>query len=284
VVTGGKAGPECDNIGEPGLVFSPDRKRLAYRALRGGKQVMVIDGQANQDYDASSNLIFSPDSKRVAFLAQKAGRPIVVLDGRPGPDNCGVVCGPVFRHDGVLEYLAMDENKVLYRITSSQVGPAVAASEESAGRSGQDLQADLKLASGFLEEGRTKEAVEVLGRLVNAPDVDASTLLKVAQFYARAANYDGLERALEKLVQVSPTSPEAWYNLAALRITLGKKAQAVTALHEALRLSAKRREQNPEARDLVAEATRDPRFQSLRGAPEWKEIVPGNQSAGNDPK
>jgi predicted Zn-dependent protease len=97
-------------------------------------------------------------------------------------------------------------------------------------------------------------------------------------------NYDGMERALEKLVQVSPTSPEAWYHLAALRTMLGKKAEALTALGEALQLSAKRREKNPEARNWADDAAKDPRFQSLRGTREWKEILPGNQSAESDPK
>ena len=221
-------------------------------------------------------MIFSPNSKRVAFLAEKAGRPVVVLDGRPGPDNCGVVCGPVFRHDGVLEYLASDENNILYRVTSAEAMATAARSVEPVAQRADDPRAEAALASGLLKEGRRQEALEALAKLVNSSDVGADVLLKAALAYAEANDSAGLEKALEKLVQVCPTAPEAWYDLAALRAMLGRKTEALTALREAVQLGAKRRDQDPKARDLAADARKDPRFRLIRETPEWKEIVPGN--------
>ena len=64
--------------------------------------------------------VFSSDGRRVAYAAKKAGKCLVVVDGQPGPEHDRVPCGPVFRSDGVLEYLAVEEaaeGSVLYRVT-----------------------------------------------------------------------------------------------------------------------------------------------------------------------
>ena len=101
------------------LVFSADGKRLAYGVAKGDKWLVVVDGQASPEYDGipEGSLVFSADGKRLAYMAGKGSKGLVVVDGQAGPEYDGVACGPVFRRDGVLEYLAVDKD-VLYRVTS----------------------------------------------------------------------------------------------------------------------------------------------------------------------
>ena len=51
------------------LTFSPDGKRLAYRARTGDKWRVVCDGQASADFEFVGPPVLSPDGKRVAFGA-----------------------------------------------------------------------------------------------------------------------------------------------------------------------------------------------------------------------
>ncbi len=83
-----------------------------------------------------------------------------------------------------------------------------------------------------------------------------------------------LEGTLERLVAITPGDPEAWYDLAAINITLGKTNESLQDLRTSLNLSARRLQQTPKARDLLAEVRKDRRFDPLRGLPEFPKLVP----------
>lgn len=97
------------------MVFSDDSKRLAYGGRRGNKFFLVVDGKKGADYDALGYFGFSHDGKHIAFIAKKGDKIVIVVDGQERAEYDAVPAGPVFRSDGVLEFLAADKPS-LYRI------------------------------------------------------------------------------------------------------------------------------------------------------------------------
>lgn len=77
------------------LTYSPDARRVAYIAEKGGKKYVVVDGvPGKKGYNALSGIslgTFSPDSKRVAYIAvtysekpPAGNKYFVVIDGEEG--------------------------------------------------------------------------------------------------------------------------------------------------------------------------------------------------------
>jgi Tol biopolymer transport system component len=98
-----------------GMVFSDDSNRLAYGGRRGDKFFLVVDGKKGADYDTLGYFGFSHDGKHIAFMAKKGDKYVIVVDGQERGEYSAVPAGPVFRFDGVLEFLAGDKPS-LYRI------------------------------------------------------------------------------------------------------------------------------------------------------------------------
>src|SRR5262249_42713621 len=85
------------------------------------------------------------------------------------------------------------------------------------------------LASAFLQMQQTGRALQVLDGVMANPQVDEASVLAIASAYAQLGNYPKLEATLDKLVQITPQKPEAWYDLAALKATVGKSPEAYSA-------------------------------------------------------
>lgn len=136
-----------------------------------------------------------------------------------------------------------------------------------------NLDAALGVAQGDRALGDTQGARAALDHILNSSNLDATIILQAAQQLVAMADYPRLESALDKLTKVEPDSPEAWYDLAALRSILGKSTESLEALRRALVLSAARLARDPKARNLSTELQHDPRFSSIRSSPEFKNLA-----------
>jgi tetratricopeptide (TPR) repeat protein len=123
---------------------------------------------------------------------------------------------------------------------------------------------------------QTNRTIELFDRVLADPHVSSNEAGFIAQTYAKMGNLTKLEAVLQKIVTLVPDQPEPWYDLAALNTILGKPDQALQSLRQSLDLSAQRLKSNPTARDLLFEARKDPRFNSLRNLPEFQKMVPPN--------
>jgi tetratricopeptide (TPR) repeat protein len=137
----------------------------------------------------------------------------------------------------------------------------------------RDVQAAFSLASAYLQLQQTNNAYEVLDRALEISQTNVGTVLAIAQAWAQLGNYAKLEATLEKLAKAAPDSPEAWYDLAAVKATLNKPAEAIPALKNALETSSNRLARDSKSRDLRNELKQDPRFSALRTMPEFQKLT-----------
>jgi thioredoxin-like negative regulator of GroEL len=210
----------------------------------------------------------NPDDFQAAFnlasaylQAAQTGRAVEVLDG--------VLNNPraeanAFR--ALLQAYSSLNNTAKLQATVDKL-----AAQRSANPS--NLDAAIGLAEGYRLVQKPDLAAQTLDQVLSQPQLDAKGALQVAQQYAALLNYPKLEATLEKLVKLAPDEPETWYDLAALKALLNKPSEVIPLLRQAFDLSAKRRQRDPKARDLVAEAQKDPRFTTLRQSPEFKQIA-----------
>ena len=81
VISNENAQPWFDGVDR--LRFSPDGRRLVYRAKKGEKQVLVEDGKVLKSFDGIKGMpVFSPDSKHLAFMGVNGRKISVVFDGK----------------------------------------------------------------------------------------------------------------------------------------------------------------------------------------------------------
>jgi Tol biopolymer transport system component len=91
------------------FVFSPDGSHYAYKAMKGDKWLVVVDGLEGAKYDEIYPIIFSPDGRHYAYRAGAGNESVVVVDGvQKGPHKY-IVDDPVFSSDG--QHVAYTINK-----------------------------------------------------------------------------------------------------------------------------------------------------------------------------
>jgi len=130
-----------------------------------------------------------------------------------------------------------------------------------------------QLAQVYLSMQRTGEAVQVFLRALSDPRLDASGAISIANAFVQLNQLGPLETALNRLVQISPDSPEGNYDLAAVESLLNKPSNAIVHLRTALTLSANRLKADPKAKNLMEECLKDTRFNSLRSNPDFQKLL-----------
>jgi tetratricopeptide (TPR) repeat protein len=139
----------------------------------------------------------------------------------------------------------------------------------------------LELARVYYQIQQTNRAVELLrnalglfGPALANPNIRYPDVAAMVQIAAQMGDMPRLEITLQKLASLAPDQPEPLYDLAALDTILGKTPDALQHLQASLDLSAKRLATNPAAGDLLAQARKDSRFDSLRNLPAFQKLVP----------
>jgi Flp pilus assembly protein TadD len=162
--------------------------------------------------------------------------------------------------------------ELLNQLKAYKDTPASAASAiPSTSLSPQELKANLtnlesafNLASSLFNSGRSNEGVDVLNTLVEGPNVDARTLVSVAQAFQQLQRIDRMEATLERYTRLLPESPEAWYQLAAVQAVQFKSSSSAGSLRKAFELSDLRRATNASLPNLRTQVVADPRFDPIR--------------------
>ncbi|MFN0067767.1 MAG: protein O-mannosyl-transferase family [Limisphaerales bacterium] len=129
-----------------------------------------------------------------------------------------------------------------------------------------DARTAAYLAAAYVQLRQPGPAARALDTILSQTNVDTTLLLSVAQSYAQLGDAVKLEQVLRQITQRMPDSPEGWYDYAAVAASIGKVAEARSALETALRLSDARRLRDPRAKDLRATAASDPRLAPIPGA------------------
>ncbi|MGA2788463.1 MAG: DUF2723 domain-containing protein [Verrucomicrobiota bacterium] len=158
----------------------------------------------------------------------------------------------------------------------TQIETQIQHMENEARTNPDNLQNLLALANIDLQMQQTNRAIDLFDRALANPHITSNEAGFIAQKYVEMGNLIKLEQVLQKIVDIAPDQPEPWYDIAALNIVLGKPDQGLQNLRKSLELNAQRLKANPTARDLMAEARKDPRFDSLRNRPEFQKMVPPN--------
>ncbi len=179
-------------------------------------------------------------------------------------------------NETVKSYISQLEQASKGQITVSQAQNQLKHFEQEYKNDPTNARIAFELASAYIQLQRTNDAVALLDGLMANPRVDVNAILSVAQAYAQLGQAQRLEKALIKLVSMTPDNAEGWYDLATIQVALSKNPEAVRSLGKSLEISRRRIVQQPASKDLVLEASNDARFTTLRPMPEFQKIIKGN--------
>jgi hypothetical protein len=114
LISDGMPGEWFDEIDPYKATYSRDGLRLAYVGTREGRQVVILDGREEKEYDRICGdyelPLFSPDGKHLAYTARNNDRYIVVRDGKESPAFYGIR-PPVFTADGAGRSCSMERRR-----------------------------------------------------------------------------------------------------------------------------------------------------------------------------
>ncbi len=115
----GKPGPEYPEIIKDSLIFAPEGASYAYCAMQENhKTAVILNGKPLAEYETLGTPAFSPDGRHLTYRVNVGSQLFVHLDGSPVYGPASLVSEPVIRRDGVLEFLLIDDQKTLQRVTA----------------------------------------------------------------------------------------------------------------------------------------------------------------------
>ncbi len=136
-----------------------------------------------------------------------------------------------------------------------------------------NFQLGFDLAAGYLQTQQTNKATAILEGIVRSPQANPNAMITVATAFKQLGNLPALESSLERLSQLAPDSPEAWFDLAGVKAITSKTQEMLRALAKSVQLSQQRLRTDPKARNTAAEAQTDPRFEPYRSLPAFSQAL-----------
>ena len=112
-----------------------------------------------------------------------------------------------------------------------------------------------------------------LDAIINASNASVHHINAIVDLYVKGQDFGGIETGLARFAAMRPDSPEAQYELAAIKSVVGKQAEALTALKTSIALSDARLMSSPTSMNVRATLNGDPRFKALSVNPEFKSLV-----------
>jgi Tol biopolymer transport system component len=97
VIDGKMEMPGFDQVGNP--FFSADGTKLAYVAMKGSKQLVVAGDHVGEKFSQVNHLAFSPDGTSIAYRAERFGKQVIVAGGATSDEFDEVCEGPFYSPD-----------------------------------------------------------------------------------------------------------------------------------------------------------------------------------------
>jgi tetratricopeptide (TPR) repeat protein len=136
-----------------------------------------------------------------------------------------------------------------------------------------NLNLAFQLASLYFQLQRTNEGYRILEDLVNRSNATPQAVLSVARAYSDLKDVPRLERAFIRATEVLPDSPETWYDLSRVQLTMGKTNEGLATLKTAIDISNARLETNKDAFDVAQDARTNANFAPVRNLPDFQTLT-----------
>jgi tetratricopeptide (TPR) repeat protein len=255
-----RLGPQCPKHLQPKTV--EEEQRLLEEADYAFRQALVLCPYSPEAVFRYSNLL---------AMTQRVDDAIMITEKCFEFD---------YENEGVRQLLQQLHRMKQGQAKLNQIQDTIHNLEQQFVASKTNLDVAYKLMSNYVLTMRTNEAIVVMDELLADPNAPAETILTVASAYNDLKQYDRLENALIRLVEVIPDNPEAWFDLAGTQALMGKHQLALQTLSKTMELSRARKLKNPEAVDLARKARADTRFNAMKVLPEFQKILNGTPLNG----
>jgi tetratricopeptide (TPR) repeat protein len=149
----------------------------------------------------------------------------------------------------------------------------LATLEEQYRKDPGNLTTAFNLASLYFQMQRTNEGYRILEDLIARSNATPQSVLSVARAYSDLGDVRRLEKAFIRATEVMPQSPETWYDLARVQISMMKTNAGLNTFKKAVELSNERRATDPKAFDVAKDARTNRNFTPVSNNPTFQELT-----------
>ncbi|HEY3853446.1 MAG TPA: DUF2723 domain-containing protein [Verrucomicrobiae bacterium] len=153
-------------------------------------------------------------------------------------------------------------------IEGGQTNAALQMLDTVVNYAGSDPVTIISAADMYMRLGSAK-SVQLMDRILASTNEDPNVLMGLANGYLRLGDMAKSEQVVERLSKAMPENSEPLYNLAAIQLHRGKKAEAIESLKKCLTINAAEIAKEPKMINLRQHLFEDQNFAQLRQTPEF---------------